>query len=103
MLTQLGSVIVSRKPFNKTTCPYGGCGTVTAKFRAAKAGTAQVSATRVSCGEAMGCTGAAASYRLTVRVTAASSRHCHRLRQCPGQLKPPAEDHNGLGWGSRVD
>jgi hypothetical protein len=54
------------------TCPPGaGCGTVSQAFHAVGPGTAQVSASRVSCGEAMRCTGGAGSYRLTVQVTAA--------------------------------
>ena len=71
VLAQVGSPVVSPTPFNKTTCPYGGCGTVTAVFRAVASGTANVLATRDSCGEAMGCTGDAARYQITVMVTAA--------------------------------
>jgi hypothetical protein len=70
VLNQLGHTLVAPAPFNKNTCPYGGCGTVTARFSAVGPGTAQVSATRVSCGEAMGCTGAEALYRFTVVMTA---------------------------------
>jgi hypothetical protein len=68
-LAQVGSAVVSPAPFNKSTCPFGGCGTVAAKFRAVAPGTSQVSASRQSCGEAMRCTGADASYRLAVVVT----------------------------------
>jgi hypothetical protein len=46
--------------------PGEGCGTVTASYVAAAAGSSTVSATRSSCGEAMGCTGT--SGRFTVRV-----------------------------------
>lgn len=72
VLAQVGSAVVSPAPFNKTTCPFGGCGTVTARFRAVSPGTAQVSASRNSCGEAMGCTSATGTYRLTVVVRATS-------------------------------
>ncbi len=48
--------------------PGGGCGTVTAWFNADGPGTAVVTASRTSCGEAMACGGGAGSYRLTVIV-----------------------------------
>lgn len=53
--------------------PGSGCGTVSQEFRAARSGTAQVTASRVSCGEAMRCVGLAGQYQLTVQVTAAAS------------------------------
>jgi hypothetical protein len=49
--------------------PGSGCGTVSQEFRAVKSGTAQVTASRVSCGEAMRCVGPAGQYQLTVQVT----------------------------------
>ncbi|HEX5439678.1 MAG TPA: hypothetical protein VFW76_02255, partial [Ktedonobacterales bacterium] len=49
--------------------PGSGCGTVSQEFRAAKSGIAQISASRVSCGEAMRCVGPAGHYQLTVQVT----------------------------------
>jgi hypothetical protein len=53
----------------KSGCvPGQGCGTVTALYVARAAGTATVKAERTSCGEAMGCTGDAGSYTLTVVV-----------------------------------
>jgi hypothetical protein len=48
--------------------PGGGCGTVRAAFDALAPGTADVTASRTSCGEALACTGGAGSYRLTVVV-----------------------------------
>jgi len=51
--------------------PGQGCGTVTASFDALAVGTAVIGASRISCGEALACTGAAGSYRLTVEVTSA--------------------------------
>lgn len=50
--------------------PGGGCGTVTQSFVAVGAGTAQVTAHRTSCGEAMACTPAQASFTVTVVVSA---------------------------------
>jgi hypothetical protein len=53
----------------KSGCvPGQGCGTVTALYLARVAGTTTVKAERTSCGEAMGCTGDAGSYTLTVVV-----------------------------------
>jgi hypothetical protein len=52
--------------------PGQGCGTVTALYIARRAGTAVVKAARTSCGEAMGCTGDAGSYKLTVVVSRAT-------------------------------
>jgi len=49
--------------------PGQGCGTVTVLFKAVGLGTATITATRSSCGEAMGCTVESATYRVTVRVT----------------------------------
>jgi hypothetical protein len=49
----------------------GGCGTVTALYLAAAPGTAEIAATRNSCGEALGCTGTSGRYTLHVRVTPA--------------------------------
>ena len=48
--------------------PGAGCGTVTSVYLAASAGTADVTASRTSCGEALGCTPAASRYTLHVRV-----------------------------------
>ena len=48
--------------------PGSGCGTVTASYDAIAPGTAVVSASRTSCGEAMGCSAAAGSYRVTINV-----------------------------------
>jgi hypothetical protein len=54
----------------KSGCvPGQGCGTVTAVYVARHAGTAVVKAARTSCGEAMGCTGDAGSYTVTVVVS----------------------------------
>lgn len=47
-----------------------GCGTVTMTFRAVGPGTAQVTASRVSCGEALRCGSADGHYQLTVKVAA---------------------------------
>ena len=47
---------------------YVGCGTATATYIGVAAGRAIVTATRTSCGEAMGCTGSNARYSLNVVV-----------------------------------
>lgn len=54
-----------------TSCfPGGTCGTTTATFRADKAGQAQVSASRIYCGEAIRCNPSApGSWSITVQVT----------------------------------
>jgi hypothetical protein len=49
--------------------PGQGCGIVRASFDALAPGTADVTASRTSCGEALACTGGAGSYRVTVVVT----------------------------------
>lgn len=49
--------------------PGQGCGTVTALYVARRTGTVVVKAARTSCGEAMGCTGGAGGYTLTVVVS----------------------------------
>lgn len=46
--------------------PGGGCGTVTMIFDVIGIGSADVTASRVSCGEAMLCTGNQGSYKITV-------------------------------------
>jgi hypothetical protein len=48
--------------------PGAGCGVVRALFTARRAGSAVVTASRTSCGEAMRCTPGQGSFRLTVRV-----------------------------------
>lgn len=54
---------------NPSGCvPGQGCGTVTAGFVAIAAGSAEIGASRTSCGEALRCSGSAGSYRLTVIV-----------------------------------
>jgi hypothetical protein len=49
--------------------PGGGCGTVTASFLGAGAGSASVTATRTSCGEALGCTASSGRYAVRVVVS----------------------------------
>jgi len=68
VLALVGEAVVSPAP--QSVCPVAGtgCGTVVQKFRAVGPGTAQVTASRVSCGEAMRCGGAAGSYKLAVTV-----------------------------------
>jgi hypothetical protein len=59
----------SVSPMPSGCVPGGGCGTVTATFLTIAPGSAQVSASRTTCGEALRCTGSAGSYRLIVEVT----------------------------------
>jgi len=49
--------------------PGGGCGVASQAFDAAAPGTAVISASRNSCGEAMACSPAESMYRVTVQVT----------------------------------
>jgi len=68
VLQQDGQQAVSPAPPG-TCVPGEGCGTTAAVFRAVKAGTATVDASRVSCGEARFCVGAEGKYELTVLVS----------------------------------
>jgi hypothetical protein len=61
-----GPPVVSPQPAG--CVPGSGCGIVTAAFVAVGAGSATLTASRTSCGEAMGCTAAEASFRVTVDV-----------------------------------
>ena len=67
VLAPVGAAITS--PESCDAPPGSGCGTVSQEFRAARSGTAQVTASRVSCGEAMACVGPARQYQVTVQVT----------------------------------
>lgn len=49
--------------------PGAGCGTATVTYQATGSGQASITATRTSCGEAMGCTGGAGNYSLHVVVS----------------------------------
>ncbi|MFE7532522.1 protease inhibitor I42 family protein [Kitasatospora sp. NPDC057542] len=49
--------------------PGGGCGTVTASFTARAPGTARLTATRTSCGEALNCPPEQRGYEVTVDVS----------------------------------
>jgi hypothetical protein len=51
-----------------TCVPGGGCGTVTAAFRALAPGRATITASRTTCGEAMRCTGTDGAWEVTVVV-----------------------------------
>jgi hypothetical protein len=66
VLVSDGNPAVSPSPSG--CVPGQGCGTVVAAFDANTVGTAVVSASRTTCGEALRCTGSAGSYRLTVKV-----------------------------------
>jgi hypothetical protein len=61
-----GPMAISPRP---TGCvPGAGCGLAIASFNAVGSGSADVTASRNSCGEAMRCVGSAGSYRLSVVV-----------------------------------
>ncbi|MBO0871096.1 MAG: protease inhibitor I42 family protein, partial [Micromonosporaceae bacterium] len=68
VLQQQGAPRVDARPPGIACVPGGGCGTVTATFRAVAPGRVQLTATRTSCGEARGCTGNQGVFRLTVVV-----------------------------------
>lgn len=72
VLAPAGAPVESPAPFNACPVAGSGCGSVSEAFRVVKPGTAQVTASRVSCGEAMGCTSATGHYQLTVKVTVGS-------------------------------
>ena len=69
VLRRLGAPVVNPK---SGCVPGQGCGTVTVTYVAKTVGSAVVTAARTSCGEAMGCTGAAGGYKLNVVVRAAA-------------------------------
>ncbi|HKB31908.1 MAG TPA: hypothetical protein VKD26_13875 [Streptosporangiaceae bacterium] len=69
VLTQIAAPRVSPRPPHTGGCvPGQGCGTVTAVYRAAGTGTAVIRASRLSCGEAMRCTGGQGRFAVTVVV-----------------------------------
>ena len=59
-----GSAVVSPSPAG--CVPGGGCGTVQIVFDVVGAGSADVTAARTTCGEAMLCTGSQGVYKITV-------------------------------------
>ncbi len=70
VLRPASAAVVSPQPSG--CVPGGGCGTVDMMFDVVGAGSADVTASRNSCGEAMGCTGSAGSYRVSVVATGGS-------------------------------
>jgi hypothetical protein len=69
VLTSLGQPAYAPDPLTRCV-PGGGCGTATARYLAANLGSATVTASRTSCGEAMGCTGGRGAFDVTVTVVA---------------------------------
>ena len=67
VLQQLGEPAVSAQPSQRI--PGLGLGTVSARFRALTAGSAQVTAQRSTCGEALACRPDQRSFVLTVQVS----------------------------------
>jgi hypothetical protein len=68
VLRLAGPMAISPRP--NGCVPGGGCGLAIASFAAVGTGSADVTASRSSCGEAMRCVGNAGSYRLSVVVIA---------------------------------
>ena len=70
-LVAIGDPVASPAPVD--SCHFGGCtalgGTTAQTFRAVAPGTATVTASRTTCGEAMGCVGVNGQCQLTVEVT----------------------------------
>jgi hypothetical protein len=66
VLRLAGPVAVSPQP---GCVPGAGCGLAIASFDAVGTGSADITASRSSCGEAMRCVGSAGTYRLSVVVT----------------------------------
>ena len=69
VLKELGNQVVTPDPIG-SCLPGMGCGVTTAWYKAVSAGTATVSASRVSCGEALRCVGNEGVYRVTIVVSA---------------------------------
>jgi hypothetical protein len=67
VLRRVGAPVVNPK---SGCVPGQGCGNVTVTYVAKSVGSAVVTAERTSCGEAMGCTGGAGRFTLTVLVRA---------------------------------
>ena len=68
VLKTSGPAVVSPQP---TGCvPGAGCGFAIATFEAVAPGSAEVTASRTSCGEAMRCVGDAGFFRVSIVVTA---------------------------------
>ena len=67
VIDEMGSALIV--PRIGGCVPGGGCGTVTATFVAHTHGTALLTATRTTCGEALLCQGGAGRFSLTVTVT----------------------------------
>jgi hypothetical protein len=67
VLRLAGPMAISPRP--NGCVPGAGCGLAIASFDAVGTGSADVTASRSSCGEAMRCVGGAGSYRLSVVVT----------------------------------
>jgi len=66
VLRLAGPTAISPQP--NGCVPGAGCGLAIADFDAVGSGSADVTASRTSCGEAMRCVGSAGSYRITVVV-----------------------------------
>lgn len=68
VLAPVGTPVTAPAPIG-TCMPGVGCGTVTATYKAVGTGTATISASRTTCGEALVCTGDNGSWSVAVVVT----------------------------------
>jgi len=69
VLEEQGDQVVTPDPIG-SCLPGMGCGVTTAWYKALSAGSATVSASRVSCGEALRCVGNQGLYQVTIVVSA---------------------------------
>ncbi|MEY9838158.1 hypothetical protein [Streptacidiphilus sp. EB103A] len=70
VLRPLGPAVPAVTPTASGCHPGSGCGTLSAGFTALRSGTATVTASRTSCGEAMACPPAQRTFTVTVQVSA---------------------------------
>lgn len=72
-VSSMTNIVASDGPVSRVAsgrCPIGGgCGTVSARFRATRAGTAQLRAQRSSCGEALACSPSQRQFTVTIVVS----------------------------------
>lgn len=69
VLQQVGDPTTTPAPAG-TCVPGGGCGTVSATYKAVGPGDAQIRASRTTCGEGPACSGSAGSYSVEIVVSA---------------------------------
>jgi hypothetical protein len=109
VLRLAGPMAISPRP--NGCVPGAGCGLAIASFDAVGSGSADVTASRDSCGEAMRCVGSAGSYRVSVvvislhftratrRLMSAQSLFDKSARQSPYSSRPDTGIGHGAGGG----